>query len=137
MTDASSALEPPPPPGPPGERPWGPPGSVREPATVVILWLITCGIYGLVWQYKVFTELKEHTGEGIGGGLALLFAFLLGIVNMFLLPAEVGQMYDRAGLERPVRGVTGFWPFIPLVGFIIWVVKVQGAMNRRWKSAAG
>jgi hypothetical protein len=37
--------------------------------------------------------------------------------------------------EKPVSGVTGFWNLIPLVGFIIWVVKVQGALNRRWESA--
>ena len=26
----------------------------------------------------------------------------------------------------------GFWNLIPLVGWIIWVVKVQGALNRVW-----
>jgi hypothetical protein len=48
--------------------------------------------------------------------------------------SEAGNMYAKAGMEKPVRGVTGFWVLIPLIGFIIWVVKVQGALNRRWES---
>jgi hypothetical protein len=31
--------------------------------------------------------------------------------------------------------LTGFWNLIPLVGAIIWVVKVQNAMNRRWEAS--
>ena len=40
-----------------------------------------------------------------------------------------------------LRGAVGLplmiaaFVLIPLVGFIIWVVKVQGAMNRRWEAS--
>lgn len=112
----------------------GPPGTVRNPAFVIIIWIITFGIYGLYWNYQVFKEMKDHTGQGIGGGIALLLAIIIFPVNLFLLPSEVGNMYAALGQEKPVRGVTGFWNLIPFVGFIIWVVKVQGAMNRRWES---
>ena len=109
-------------------------GTVRSPVAVILLTLITLGIYGLYWQYSVFKDLKEYTGEGIGGGLALLFAFLVGIVNIFLLPVEIGGMYRRDGQEAPVTGVTGCWIFLPLVGWFIWLVKVQGRMNEFWES---
>jgi uncharacterized protein YqhQ len=102
---------------------------------VVILSIITLGIYFIYWQYQVFKELKDHTGDGVGGVIGLVIALVFGIINLFLLPSEVGNMYAKAGEEKPVRGVSGFWNLIPLVGFIIWVVKVQGAMNRRWESA--
>jgi hypothetical protein len=36
-------------------------------------------------------------------------------------------------MEKPVRGVTGFWNFLPLIGWIIWMVKVQNALNHRWE----
>ena len=42
-------------------------------------------------------------------------------------------MYERQGKEKPVSGATGFWNLIPLVGWIIWVVKVQNALNREWR----
>jgi len=44
-------------------------------------------------------------------------------------------MYQRAGQAKPVSGMTGFWNLIPLVGFIIWIVKVQGALNGSWEAA--
>ena len=112
--------------------PNGPVGRVRKPWGVIGLSIITLGIYALYWQYAAFKEMKEYSGEGIGGGLALLFAILLGIVNIFLMPAEVGNLYSADHEEKPVRGPTGFWILIPFVGWFIWVVKTQGALSRFW-----
>jgi hypothetical protein len=110
----------------------GPVGKVRNPWGVIGLSIITLGIYSLYWQYAVFKEMKEYSSEGIGGGLGLLFAILLGIVNVFLMPAEVGNLYAGEGQEKPVHGPTGFWVLIPIVGGIIWVIKTQGALSRFW-----
>jgi hypothetical protein len=131
MTD--SMPTPPPPPTAPVVQGWGPVGKVRNPVAVIIFSIITIGIYYLVWSYKVFKENKDFSGEGVGGGIGLLLAILLGIVNWFLLPSEIGNIYSRMGREKPVTGVTGFWNLIPLIGWIIWVVKVQGAMNRLYE----
>ena len=109
-------------------------GTVRNPVVVILLSIITLGIYSLYWQYATFKEIKAHADEGIGGVLGLVFAILLGIVNVFLLPAEIGGLYAREGREKPISGLTGFWAFIPLVGWIIWVVKTQGHLNRYWES---
>jgi hypothetical protein len=124
----------------PGASPAPPPASSasagatgvvkqREPLVVVLLSIVTLGIYYLYWNYQVFRELKETQQEGIGPVVGLVFAILLGIVNWFVLPSEIGNMYERHGQEKPVRGVTGFWNLIPIVGFFIWVWKVQTAMN--------
>jgi hypothetical protein len=124
------------PPAPSGVTPpVGPPGKVRNPVAVIIFSIITLGIYTLYWYYVTFEELKQRTGEGVGGVVGLLLGLCISIVNVFLLPAEVGNMYAQEGLEKPVTGLTGFWVLIPLVGFIIWFVKVQGAMNRRWEAS--
>jgi uncharacterized protein YqhQ len=109
-------------------------GKVRTPLAVIVFSIITLGIYSLYWQYVTFKEMRDHAGEGIGGGLGLLFAILLGIVNIFLMPAEVGQLYAREGRERTISGLTGFWVLIPFVGWIIWVVKTQGDLNRYWEA---
>ena len=112
---------------------WGPKGKVREPVAVMIFSIITLGIYYLVWSYKVFDENKKFSGQGVGGVIGLILGFFLGIVNWFLLPSEIGNIHERMGREKPVRGVTGFWNLIPIVGFFIWVWKVQSAMNRLYE----
>ena len=112
---------------------WGPPGQIRNWGTVAILTIITCGIYGIFWQYYVFRDNKEHSGDGVGGGVAVIFAIFISVVNIFLLPAEIGNIYAKAGQEKPVSGPTGFWCLIPIVGWFIWLYKVQTAINTRWE----
>jgi len=94
--------------------------------------MITLGIYGIYWQYATFKEMNDYSGQGIGGVLALIFALLVGIVNIFLLPAELANLYMREGQSAPVSVTTGFWIFLPIVGWFIWVVKIQRALNRFW-----
>jgi hypothetical protein len=126
----------PPPPASPLPSPGSHRGQVRSPVAVIIFSIITLGIYYLYWSYIVFQDLKDRTGEGVGGLVGFVLALCINVVNWFLLPAEIGNMYAQEGLEKPVTGLTGFWNLIPLVGFIIWVVKVQNAMNNRWETSA-
>lgn len=123
------------PPPPSGMMPVGPPGKVRSPVAVIIFSIITLGIYTLYWYYAVFQELKDRTGNGVGGVVGLVLGLCISIVNVFLLPSEVGNMYAQEGLEKPVTGLTGFWVLIPIVGSIIWFVKVQNALNHRWEAS--
>jgi Domain of unknown function (DUF4234) len=129
MTDSTPA----PPPPPAASSGWGPVGTPRNFWFVAFISIITLGIYYLFWQYQSFRDLKQHTGEGVGGVVGLVIGILIGIVNWFLLPSEIGNMYAKAGMEKPVRGVTGFWNLIPIVGFFIWIWKVQTAMNRLYE----
>ena len=131
MTDTTPT---PPPPPPAASSGWGPKGKVRHPAAVIIFSIITLGIYFIVWNYMIFKENKDYSGDGVGGVIGLVIALVIGVVNLFLVPSEIGNIYEKAGQEKPVRGLTGLWNLIPLVGFIIWVVKVQGAMNRLYES---
>jgi hypothetical protein len=99
---------------------------------IIGLSVVTLGIYGLAWHYLTFREMKDYSGVGIGGGLGLLFAILFNIVDWFLMPSEVGNLYAMDGQEKPVSGRTGFWVFLPIVGGIVWLVKTQHALNRYW-----
>ncbi len=107
-------------------------GMVRKPIVVILLSIITFGIYYIFWQYVMFKEMNEYSGQGVGEVVGLIFALLLSIVNIFLLPSEVGQLYGREGQQEPVTGVTGFWIFLPLVGWFVWFVKVQRRVNEFW-----
>ena|SRR5436190_16500619 len=109
-------------------------GQQRGPWFVALIGLITFGIYWLYWYYKTGDEIKNYSGEGLGGILWLVIGMVAGIVMIFVAPSEVGKLFKREGQESPVTGKTGFWMFLPLVGYFVWCVKVQGSLNRFWAS---
>ena len=43
-------------------------GKVRSTGVCILLSVVTFGIYAAVWTYKVHSEMKAHTGQGLGGG---------------------------------------------------------------------
>jgi hypothetical protein len=114
----------------------GPLGRERGVLFVILMSLITLGIYYLYWVYKSHEEIKEHSGQGIGGVLGLVIALLLGVITAFVLPSEIRKMYEQDGQQSPVSGWTGLWAtlgILILVGPIVWFVKVQRALNRYWR----
>ena len=112
----------------------GPLGEPRGIFFVIAITIITLGIYHLYWAYKVFEEMKRHTGDGLGGVVGLVIALVIGVVNYFVIPSEIGAMYRGDGREAPMSGWTGLWILLPIIGWFVWVVKVQGALNRYWES---
>ena len=78
--------------------------------------------------------MKQHNNRGLGGLVGLLLGIFIGIVNMFVLPSEIQSTYNDDGRESPVSPLIGLWILLPLVGLIIWFVKVQGALNDYWVS---
>jgi hypothetical protein len=118
-------------------QPQGPIGQVRPTGMTILLFFVTLGIWGFIYYYQTHEEMKRHTGEGIGGVIALVLAIFVGIVNPFLLSHEVGQLYSRRGQEPPVSAVTALWFFpglLILVGPFIWFIQTNNALNEYWQS---
>jgi hypothetical protein len=113
-------------------------GKIRSTGTCILLSIVTLGIYTWYWYYKTHDEMKQHSGQGIGGGIALLLAILVSIVMPFLSSSEVGKLYERRGQKAPVGAATGLW-FLLLgwfffVGAFVWFIKTNGALNAYWRS---
>jgi len=126
-----------------GQAPYGyapqvPAAKIRGTGVCILLTIVTFGIYPVVWYYKVHEEMKQHTGSGIGGVVALLLGLFVGIVMPYLSSSEVGQMYERRGMPKPVSGLTGLWYFPGMfllgIGPIVWFVKTNGALNAYWRA---
>jgi hypothetical protein len=110
-------------------------GNTRSIGLSILWAVLTIGIYCVVWTYKTQEEVKRYSGNGIGGVLGLVIYILISPVTFFIVPSEVRYMYeDLDGQHSPVRGTTGLWFLLPLIGAIVWFVKVQGALNRYWQS---
>lgn len=112
-------------------------GTVRSTGICILLYFVTFGIYGLYWWYVTHEEMKRHSGQGLGGIVALLLAIFIGIVMPFITSAEVGELERRRGAAPRVSALTGLWYFpgaLILVGPFIWFIKTNGALNDYWKS---
>ena len=97
---------------------------------------VTLGLYSLYWVFKTQDEVKEHSGIGVGGVVGLVIYIVISPVTWFLVPSEVGKLYTANGRAAPFTGWTGLWMLLPLVGAIVWFVKIQRALNRYWATAS-
>ena len=115
----------------------GPLGQPRGVGFGILMYIVTLYFYSWYWVYKTQEEVKEHSGIGVGGVLGLVIWIFLGVITIFLVPSDVGKMFKADGREAPFSGWLGLWHLLPIVGSIIWFVKVQGALNHYWESKAG
>ena len=107
-------------------------GNTRSIGLSILWAILTLGIYTYVWAYKTHAEIKRYSGNGVGGVLGFVIYLLVSPVTFFVVPSEIRHMYESDGTTSPVRGITGLWILLPLLGPVIWFVKVQGALNHYW-----
>ena len=115
-----------------------PPASISGPfysvGLTILLMIVTLSIWGFFWTYRTNEDLKRYNGDGLGGVLGMIIYLLLSPVLMFTIPNEVKQSYERDGRTSPVSAIWGLWFLLPIIGNIIWYVKVQHALNDFWRS---
>jgi Domain of unknown function (DUF4234) len=113
----------------------------RSPLVVLGLVLVTLGIYGFYWYYKVNEEIKRYTGdETISPSrslLAVIPGFLL-IVPPFIAyyntSNHIVRMQEQRGLASQISPA-----LVVILGLVIWIgmaAYVQEHLNRVWDSAA-
>lgn len=107
-------------------------GRPRPVGTTLLLWIVTLGIYGFWWIYYQYRDLKDFAGEGLSPAGGVVIQILIAPVNMFILANQVEQAYERDAKTPPVTTIWGLWFLLPIIGGIIWFVKVQGAINDYW-----
>ena len=90
----------------------------------------------MVWSYKNGEEIKRWSGDGLGGVVYAIITFLFAPVTMFMLANEVEQLYRKEGRHPPITTLWGLWFLLPLIGNIIWYVRIQHAINDYWTSHA-
>jgi uncharacterized membrane protein HdeD (DUF308 family) len=113
----------------------------RHPLGPLGLSIITLGIYGLVWYYKINKEVRGVTGAGSPGTSLLaitLGAFLIvpPIVSWFNTAERIRQTQDRANVSSPISAVLAVvLLFIPFVNMFA-TAYLQSGLNRAWERMA-
>lgn len=111
-------------------------GEVRDPMTVWLLCLFTCGLYPLYFWYTVHTELKNYLGkEEINPVLELLIAWVCWPFAFIRIGKYIQEAQQRAGMTQAEdQGITFLiWGFICGLG----VMKVQEELNKVWEGGGG
>jgi hypothetical protein len=67
----------------------------------------------------------------------LLFTIFISPVTMFLMANEVEKLYVDAGEQPRITTLWGLWFLLPLIGNIIWYVRIQHAINGYWQARGG
>ena len=129
---SSEIPPPPPPPPPPGAVGRGTIGTPRSLGKVILLTIVTLGIYSLIWVWRTHEEYKRYSGDGVGGWLGLVIYLVVGPVTWFLIANETQKLYAAEGEEPPVRTIWGLWFLLPIIGNFVWYIRVQNALNDFW-----
>ena len=118
----------------------GHPVVKRQPLGVLGLTIITLGIYGLYWYYKINEEIRDATGDQtISPGRSLLAV----IPGAFLIVPPFIAYYNTANhiaqMERDRGIATEISPALTVIlGLVIWLAMgayMQEHANRVWDAA--
>jgi hypothetical protein len=113
----------------------------RNPLGVLGLTLITLGIYGFYWYYKVNEEIQRYTGDQTISPsrslLAVIPGFLL-IVPPFIAyyntATHVMEMEQQRGIGSQISPA-----LVVVIALVLWIgmaAYVQEHLNRVWDSAS-
>ena len=134
MTDSPVS---PPPAQPAPEAGRGLIGKPRSVGLTILVTIVTFGVWAWIWSYLNGEELKNYRRDGLGGIVYLLFTFFIFPATMFLMANEVEKLYLDAGEQPPITTLWGLWFLLPLIGNIIWYVRIQKAINEFWQARGG
>jgi hypothetical protein len=109
-------------------------GPFYSTGLVILLTIVTLGIWPILWTYRTGEDLKAYNGDGLGGVLGAVLYIFVSPVVMFTIPNEIKNAYERDGRDSPVTALWGLWFLLPLIGHVIWYVRVQRALNELWIS---
>ncbi len=116
------------------------PQRIRNPVLVLLLSIITCGIYSWIEVYQLTDEIKTFTGDqSINPGLELLLCIitcnLYGIYWCYKYSKIIYEMQQRVSVEMPndISIVTLILPIFRM--FIISLLLMQSEINRVWEKA--
>jgi len=109
-------------------------GKRRSPFGVWVLTIVTFGIYGIVWHYKVNRELRDfHPSIQVNPGLAVLALFfpIAGWCTVYNTGKRIAQAQQLAGMGN--GGCSGALGVLLCFVFGLHPLYYQSELNRVWR----
>jgi len=112
-------------------------GSRREILMTLLLIFLTCGLWGLVVQYKIGCEINEHRGrKDFNPGLDLALILLTCGLWVFYIMVKYPQALQEMIVEEGGTTSDLVLPSILLTLFgmhLVALLILQGELNRHWE----
>ena len=114
-------------------------GSVRNPIQVILLSIVTCGIYYLYWIYKTTDEIKNFMGrEDINPALELILVLVTCNIYSLYWYYKYGkivylEMTAKVGMDNSEDSTV----LLVILGLLVYVVAgaiMQDKLNAIWNS---
>ncbi|MDR1927046.1 MAG: DUF4234 domain-containing protein [Oscillospiraceae bacterium] len=115
-------------------------GEKQEPIKIFLLSIVTCGIYGLIWDYKTGEEINKALGrEAVNTNLVWISILCFPVILYYLY--TVDQALMELGVQRGIRYDSNFvlWILLYVVASAGWFVamfQTQAFLNRVWEQGA-
>ncbi|MDR0920691.1 MAG: DUF4234 domain-containing protein [Oscillospiraceae bacterium] len=108
--------------------------KIRNPLTVIILSIITCGIYGLYWIYNTNRQINDLKGSVLSSGGFVIFSMFCCQILIWLIEYRWDDCLDEIAPPLGVRYKSNFvmWLLLTLlfgVGQLVAMYQVQSALN--------
>lgn len=71
----------------------------RNIGMAILLSIITCGIYGIVWMISLSNELSQYNGEKVEGGMEFLLMIVTCGIYAIYWYYKMGQKITRAQMR--------------------------------------
>jgi len=108
-------------------------GKRRNAGVVIVLIIVTLGIYLLVWYYKINSEIKEHDpSQDFSPALAMLALFvpIANLVSYYNTANRIKMMQKADGSNDLISpGAALLWALLFFIGYPIYI---QSALNNHW-----
>jgi hypothetical protein len=107
----------------------GPKGEVRSVFMMMIFWVLSLGIYGMWWSFKVSSEVNAFLGENRLSAIKvmLLTAVTCGLYGLYF------QFVEAKNVLREVQKKAGQREKVP---FVVGPMQFQGTLNKVWEGMA-
>jgi len=108
-------------------------GKPEDPATVLILGLVTCGIYPLYWLWVRAKEINAYLGREVINPMFIFpgcFCFPLLFYVAYLLAEAVPEMQKKAGVEAKDEFLVHF--LLLIIAMPVGMFLIQQKLNEIW-----
>lgn len=111
-------------------------GEVRNPIMMIVLTIVTCGIYGLIWHYKVSKEINDFTKTEMTSptfAIVGIFCFIFAYINYYKIDQAIVAIDNVEGRRSESRFI--LWILLSIlagVGTFMMIYQVQESLNNIW-----